>query len=422
MKEKLLLLGVDTSTKYALEYANSLENVKTIVTDYHSSRNKEIKQMADESWQIDLKDIDFLEQRCREEGITGIYAGNSEFCLDQAKKLTQRLGLPFYASDEAWACSRDKLRFKKHCIECGLDVPRLYQLQKPFSPEILESIQYPVIVKPTDSCAQQGLSICYDQKELFRAYDKALEKSNCKRVVVEEYVNGKECAFAYIVVNGVPYFESITDQFPILYGGRNFFIFDNLRKCHQNDHAGKMAEQAKSVLNHMNVWNGSALLQAIQKDEKFYFLEFAHRLDGVFSWVPIKQIQGTNKLEVMVDFALGKNVLQRVKVLTQGNIKESVAVYFPLCNPGKIRKIVGLDEIKTMDGIEVNFERFHKGDEVQKTDSMLQLAYFISIIADDLKQMAEKVRKINETLHIYDENGKEMIRYFDDYDTIINAL
>lgn len=421
MKEKLLLLGVDTSTKYALEYANTLENVKTIVVNY-SSENESIRQMADEIWRIDLKEIDLLEQKCREEDITGIYAGNSEFCLDQAKELTKRLGLPFYASDEAWVCSRDKLRFKKHCLECGLNVPKLYQLQKPFAPEILAAMEYPVIVKPTDSCAQQGLSICYDQEELLEAYDKAMEKSNCKKVVVEEYVDGSECAFAYIVVNGVPYFESITDLFPISYEGRNFFVFDNLRKFSPNDYARKMAEQAKVVLEHMNVRQGSALLQAIQKDGKFYFLEFAHRLDGVLSWVPVKQVQGTNKVELMVDLALGKDVLQRAEVLTRGDIQEEVAVYFPLCNPGKIKEIVGLDKVKAMDGIEVNLERFHKGDEVKKSDSMLQLAYFISIIAVDREEMAEKIRKINETLHIYDENGKDMLRQFDNYNAMVNEL
>ena len=58
--DKLLLLGIDTSTKYILQYARSI-GVYTIISDMYPADLSPVKRLADENWQIDIKDLDRLE-------------------------------------------------------------------------------------------------------------------------------------------------------------------------------------------------------------------------------------------------------------------------------------------------------------------------------------------------------------------------
>ena len=134
-----------------------------------------MKQLADENWQIDIKNMDKLENACRENGVTGVYNGTHDICLDYVRALSLRLFGEFYASDWAWECARDKLEFKKECLLAGLNVPKCCNLSG--SPGEIEQdgLSFPLVVKPADSFASQGLSICHDPEELKRGVDKPVE-------------------------------------------------------------------------------------------------------------------------------------------------------------------------------------------------------------------------------------------------------
>ena len=218
--QKLLFMGCSFGTEEALKYAKST-GVYTIVTDYNPPEISRIKRMADEYWMIDVADIDKLEEQCRKENVSGIFAATSEFCLDKTKELCERMGLPFYASDESWACTRDKTKFKRYCQECGVDTPRIWYMGKELTKDTLDIIQYPVIVKPTDSCAQQGISVCENEQELLDGFEMALSKSDSQNVIIEDYIEGVEIAPFYFFVNGKAMLSELDDLVYLPVNGRN---------------------------------------------------------------------------------------------------------------------------------------------------------------------------------------------------------
>ena len=61
-------------------------------------------------------------------------------------------------------------------------------------------------------------------------------------------------------------------------------------------------------------------------------------------------------------------------------------------------------------------ERFHEGDQVDITNSMYQIAYYISIGASSDEEAARKLKAINDTLHFYDKDGNEMLCKFENYE------
>ena len=404
MQKKLLLMGTDITTKHAIEYCRQI-GVYSIVTDYVPYESSTGKQLADEWWMIDLADLDTLEQACREKGIDGVYAGCHEYCLDQTLLLAKRLGLPFYASEESWKSSRDKARFKRHCAAVGLDTPHQYAVSQPFTREMLDAVQYPVIVKPVDSFASKGVTICHSEEELIRAYEYALQFSKEKRVIVEDYIVGMEFAPEHYVLDGKIHFTSMCD---IAYGTRkngNNMCFTLEPSLIQQQYLQSCLDKVQALCTRMGCKHGNLYFEAIYSNGKFYFLELIHRLSGVGIWEVTQKMQGFCAVRRMVCYALGLPDPPAEKPPVPYGCG---GIFFYWANPGTVAKIVGSEEIEKIDGVEIILERFHVGDTVVECNNMSQIAYYICVAATDHTEFYTKLDRITRTLHIYDENGSEL--------------
>ncbi len=408
---KLLFLGADTSTEDAVKYAQSL-GVYTIVTDYMPNEKVPAKQLADEAWMIDVADIDALESKSREEAVTAVFAGNHEFCLDQCKELCSRLGLPFYASDDGWRASRDKMFYKEICEECGLAVPKWIRLKEDTNLDELSGLHFPLVIKPTDSCAGQGISVVRHPNEVTEAYWKALTYSACKEVIAEEFIDGEEMFIVTYIHEG-----------KMMWIGRFEFFStdeDNKRKAHFgrfNPRGGKETIPLfEKVTRRLGCREGECLFQCVYKDGILYNLELGHRLDGVRSWRQIKQIYGISPLELMVDHALG--IFHEGETVFGALPEDGDLIsinYYLWIKPGHIERITGLKELYEKDDLIFLLDNYREGSIVQNQDNMRSIAYMIIVCGREHTELSEKIEEINETLHVYDSHGNDMLIYINDF-------
>lgn len=72
---KLLMLGTTGRGTKELLLEAKRRGIYTIVTDNLSVEKAPLKLLADEYWMISTADIDVLEEKCREEGVTAIMNG-----------------------------------------------------------------------------------------------------------------------------------------------------------------------------------------------------------------------------------------------------------------------------------------------------------------------------------------------------------
>lgn len=417
MSKKILFVGTSSDTKTAIDHCKNM-GVYTIVTDYIPYEKSKVKMLADEYWDIDVKDVDILEKKCRENNVTAVYAGNNEFCLDNTRILAKRLGLPFYATDAAWEATRNKAVFKEHCKAVGIDVPERFYLEKPFTREQLDKIIYPVIVKPFDAAASKGMRRCDNEEELIEAYDYALSFSKTKNVIVEEYVNGIELAPAFYVNDGKVEF---TSNDLILYGnrknGNNMCITiypNNITEIFLNRYYDKV----QALADRLGTKFGNFYFEIMYANDKFYFLELIHRVDGVGIWSLTEKMQGFNVIKKMVNYALGLGEPEKTKPMKDANVG---GIYFYWANPGKIAKIIGRKEIEEENGIEIITDRFNEGDTIENSGSMLQMAFYVSVVAKDKEDFINKLRFVTDNLKIYDESGKELTEPTLPIETILKA-
>lgn len=98
--KKLLILGTSLSSMEIVQRAKQ-RGWYTIVTDNQPLDESPVKQAADACWAISTADTDLLEERCREEGVSAVFSGVSEFNLDRVLKMTRDLGLPCYIDEGA---------------------------------------------------------------------------------------------------------------------------------------------------------------------------------------------------------------------------------------------------------------------------------------------------------------------------------
>ena len=381
-----------------------------------------MKKNADEVWNIDLKDVKTLEAACRENGITGVYAGNNEYCIDRAKELSERLFGSYYVPEEMWKCARDKIWFKSQCFRAGLDVPQIYEISYPLIPEQYNKLRYPVVVKPSDSTAAQGLTICRNLSEFEKAYEYALKYSSNNKIVVEEYIEGEEYVLEFCFYGGQAYqtvFTHINRQY-------NEGRLEAALSAHNADtdcfreYKETVYDKVMNLLQNMHCQNGVGFIQVIYRDHKFYFLEFACRLDGVGSWAAEKMLRPFSRVEYLVDILLHRDLKKWEKgilALTDLGSFNGAEYLIPL-KPGKVVRIEGLEKVRNMERVRIVLERFHEGDFSGNSKSMYQFAYYIAIGARSLNETKDMIKAINDTLHICDENGKEMLDKFLDFESL----
>ena len=409
---KLLIIGTDYSFRDVIQYTREL-GVYTIVTDFSTPEQNPLKLLADEYWIIDVKNIDELEARAKEEKITAVFAGNHEFCLDVCRELARRLSLPFYGNNAAYDISRNKAHYKELCIKHGLDVPKRYKLDSSFRQEDLQAIRYPVLIKPTDSCAQQGISVVHEEKDLKAAYEFALSFSDKKDILVEDYIDGDGVfTFCYLHKGKLYLIGHTRELSDELVNGRKNFCY--------GIHFGKFGKvirenvfpKYEAMMKELGAEEGEVLFQGIIKDDVIYNLEYGYRLDGVLSWRVLEPCYHFSTLKTMVNYALGiETPAANFEKILAGPAYPAISAYTIWIRPGKVTKILGEEELLQRDDIHFELRNFREGMEVPVRDNMRNIAYHFTICAQSNEELAEKFAEINSKLHVYNEAGEEMLIY-----------
>ena len=211
--KKLLVISSDSSDRSFVKAAKEMGIYVVCCDRYEDWNISPAKLMADEAWNIDYTDIDAVVKKCKEVGIDGVIAGYSEDRVTAACKIANRLGTPFYATEDQINFTRDKKKFKETCRNCGVNVPTDYCYTLPLTEEERCKIQYPVIIKPSDNGGRKGISVCMRENELDDAIEYAKVNSKNGQIVIEEYVIGTEMCAIYTISNGVASLSCLNDKY-----------------------------------------------------------------------------------------------------------------------------------------------------------------------------------------------------------------
>lgn len=416
MQEKLLILGSDFGTISVVKEAHK-SGLYVIVADLMEESPS--KDEADESWFISTTDIDKLERLCKERGVTAVMFGASDFNISNCRVLCKRLALPIYCdNDDAWNIAGNKRMFKNICKRVGAPIATDYEIFDDQLESQMNKIIYPVVVKPSDKSGNRGMSFCGSDEEFRKAYNLARSISD-QSIIVERQLKGEEYNVHYVLADGearLLYFSS-THHEPGY--ASNLYSFKITTSCHLRQYLDEVNDSVKRVFKEAGCKEGIVWVDVMRDaDGKFYLLEMGYRFGGVMTYRPYAMVSGFNTISWMLDLSRGiKHKLSDLPGELSSIYRGCAASYHLFTKHACIVKEVNgveLLEGRELEGIFVDMPK-RAGSMVREKTTM----GLIGIYGEDINDLCDKLKYVNASLSIKDEDNNDLVIIFDDYDTLI---
>lgn len=416
-KKKLLLLGSNVGTLDIIRYAKN-KGVHVIVTDNLTVEDSIGKQYADEHIFISTGDIEGLKRYIIEKEVDSVFAGISEFNLLKAMELCEYFDFPFYCTRQQWDLVENKESFRKLCQDFDVPCPVTFFSGEYPSEVLMSSIPFPVVVKPVDSCASMGVSICRDLDELRIAVPYAREKSGIGRIIIEDFFEGDEFSAHYSVINGEVTLSCVDNRIPIaLHEGCVTTV--PLARIYPSDfvdeYVSQVNENISMMIRSLGLHTGVFFVQGIynRRSNRFSIFEAGLRCAGEAPYRFLKKVNGVSFMDHLVDYALScpSPAMSKDDPYLKG--KHCCVTSF-VSKGGKIGKIVGYEETISRIGSLVDSEcRYRPGDIVPNGDTLRQIVMRFVLVCDTIEEMAADIKEINRSIQVLDVEGKDMCFRFE---------
>ena len=400
--KKLLIISSDGNDLPLVEAGRSLGAYIICCDRYSDYSVSPAKAIADEAWDIDYSETETVAQKCRERGVDGLIAGYGEDRVLAASRISQTIGRPFYATPEQIELTRNKVLFKRICREHGIPTPNDYQIAFPITDDQLESIRFPVIVKPSDNGGRKGISICHTKEELRAAADLALENAKYKAIVVEDFLSGVELSAVYTISDGIISLSCLNDKYPSedseCDGILCAFVCAPSRFLDQ--YVDSIDGKIKTLLKDIGVSNGVATFQMIVSGGTIFVFEMGLRINGNNDFTIIEREHGLNYCKMLINYSLTGSMGQSLEHDDPYFTKKH-GTFVVLLRAGRIARIDVF--LKT------------EGDLVLNVASNVHKSGLIKFSVDTMEEVKEMIHFIQTHLHIEDEKGNDML--FSEFDS-----
>lgn len=412
--KKLLIIGVEEND--SIVRAAQEMGVYVVLIDRNADAfDTEGKHLADEIWKMDYSDIDSVVKKCQEENIDGLMTGYSEFKVLFAAKISEKLGKPFYATVDQVELTRNKRKFKDECIKYGVPLAKDYCFAKPLTQEEKEQVNYPVIVKPTDYAGKKGVSVCYNEEELNEAITYALEYSQSKTIICEDFIEGTEIMAIYTLVDGEASLSCLNEKYLAQTDGRKTSL------CHAavspskyyNMFVETIDDKIKAFLKGIKAENGVAFFQAIANHKGITVFEMGYRLNGNNDCNVLEKYNNINYMKMMISHSVTGHMGDDLKKDNPLGGKNRCSLYFYM-NEGEVGK-VDCSLLADVDGIDDVHIYALEGRHITDEDNSQRRGVAVKLSADNLEALAEKIDEVQQKVIILNDKGENML--FEPFDT-----
>lgn len=371
--------------------------------------NSPAKRFADVAINVSTGDLDALVALCREHSVDGVFTGFEDFNIHVACELCERLKLPFYATKEQLAVVTDKLRFKETCRTYGVPVIEQYTPE-----EALRLAKYPYIVKPTDSYGSRGITVCSNEEELRRGYERAVEVSPSGCAIIERFIDHDHgVELFYTVVNGNIHLTVTADRYTVRNGNTTvpLPVAEVFPSRHRDELIEKTDTQIRAMLRGMGIQNGLILIQALYDGKGEYFVyEMAYRFTGEQHYRLVEKQHGVKLSAMMLKAALGEDIASYDTKLLDDECFDQPSINLALVlNAGKVKKITGLEKVYRIDEV-ISYNLTHKdGDTVQASGDYSHILIRVNMVAKDYEHLCRAVALVDSYVSVVNEDDEDML-------------
>ncbi len=408
-KKKILILGGTFHMVDVVETAKRI-GLYTIVTD--NAVGSPAKKVADRSFNISTSAIDQLVQLGKQEQIDGVFTAFDDINTWHAVALCKKLGLPFYATLDQLAITSHKDRFKDYCRTFGVPVIDQYACD-PSQPGCLPEVEFPVIVKPVDSYASKGITVCYDAEAMKQGVQKAAEESGSGKIMLERFVDSDIGVQAfYSARNGHLVLTAVTDRYTYKQSEEHpplpvAMLFPSR---HQEQYIRDVDPHVREMIGSLGIENGLVFIQTIYDSGRIYVYEMGFRFSGEQHYHIIYRQTGIHLLEMMLDFSVGNETASHpVEQFDHAPMPFPSANLPILLGPGTIATIEGLDSVQAMPEVVSSVINRSAGETIEQTGTYSQMFGRFNLVAENQQALMKAIEQIYALLAIRRTDGTDMI-------------
>lgn len=236
------------------------------------------EKTADVFHDISIVEKEKILEVCQAEGISGICTIGSDLATLPVSYVAEKMGLP----GNSVACSQtatNKYAMRQAFKKAGDPIPGFMEGDAETKPDQVK-LNYPLIVKPTDRSGSRGVTKIKGPEELEAAIGAALADSFEKKVMIEEFANGKEYSVEYISVHGCHHFLAMTEK--ITTGAPHFIETGHNEPAPVSK---PVLDRVKTVVNHalstLDITEGASHTELkIDQDGTIKIIEIGGRMGG----------------------------------------------------------------------------------------------------------------------------------------------
>lgn len=238
------------------------------------------KEYCDYFYPVSIVEKEKILDKCKEIGIDGILSIGSDLAMLTVNYVAEELNL-IGNTIESTILSTDKFEMRKAFLNNNVSCPKFMIVKENIKDLKNKEIDFPCIVKPTDRSGSRGVTKVEKYEELEIAIKKAINESFNKKVILEQYIGGKEYSMEFISDNGNHTFLAITEKFTT--GSPNFIEKAHLQPARINNETLERAiEVAKKGLDALMVKNGASHIEIKIENNNIFIIEIGARMGGDF--------------------------------------------------------------------------------------------------------------------------------------------
>lgn len=348
----------------------------------------------------DVRDKETVLEIAQKYNVQLVLSDQLDEAVPTAAYVSERMNLRGIPYDVALKF-RNKVIMKEEAQKLGVKTAKFFVINnKEDAYAHLSEMNFPVVIKPSDSSASRGITKVYCEADVTDSIDYALQYSRNQEIIIEEYIEGALFSVDAFTMNG-----KVTNL-DIGYA-RNFELDDKFitkEIINVNAEDAVLDPMAKAVLDTNKCliegfgypFGISHAEYVVNEKGEVYLIEAAARGGGNISTTVVPAATGINVVELYAHLMLG--VISDAEI----HIERKVAgVVFFLLPEGKIKKISGLNEIKKIPGVSSMVSEGLEQDA--ETKGILDKSSRYGPVYFQCKSLEESracIEKIRETLNI----------------------
>ena len=386
--KKILIIGAGFLQAFVIKKAKEM-GYYTITID--KNPNSIGFSYADEYGLVDIVDqeacLGYAQSKC----IDGVMTAATDYGVLSASFIAKQMNLPGLNYEVAKVI-KHKYMVRRNLFENMVDdISQYYEISSISELEnISDNIHFPVMVKPSDGSGSKAVRRVDIISDLKAAYDEALKASLIGKVLIEDFIEGKEYGVESFVYKGQVHVLGVMGKYMT-----NPPDYAELGHCipSQLDIEEKVKEAARSVIKALGIDFGAVNMDVlVTGDKRICIVDIGARMGGNLIGSHIVPLgTGIDYMGNLIRAAAG----DLVDIKPQGSGVNVVTRLLAL-KPGKITGLPDFKKIRDQYKVDI-YHHLQVGTTIREYHNNLDGCGYVVAVSDDInvaQRMAEESKCI----------------------------